>query len=56
MLICRHCQEKLKDHKGKREEAVLFCEEALARGAWLKDEPGRGFLAQVGWDFKENKC
>lgn len=43
ILICRHCAD-LKDHKSKREEAILFCEEAMAGGPWLNDEPGTGGL------------
>lgn len=54
ILICRHCPD-LKDHKSKREEAILFCEEAMAGGPWLNDEPGRGFLAQVGWGLQRQK-
>lgn len=33
----------------------MFCEEAMAGRAWLNDEPGRGFLAQVDWGLPRQK-
>ena len=54
ILICRHCPD-LKDHKSKREEAILFCEEAMAGGPWLNDEPGRGFKHRGDGEMQTKK-